>query len=187
MGSVRLSIDIDKACLLRRQYDLKAFIETGTFKLGSTLLAQPFFERIITIEGYEPRFRKNMAQMNANGSKPANVEFVLGDSRVELARALDAVDTPALLWLDAHWNGGGAPESHALGDECPLREELQAVLASKHADQHVLMIDDARLFLSPPPYPHDPAQWMTYAEIEQMLAPRVLYVLDDVIYGEPAP
>lgn len=184
MGSVRLGIDINKVCLLRRQYDLKAFIETGTWKMGSTLLAQPFFERIITIEGYEPRYRKNMASLN--GGKPAHVEFWFGDSRALLAKALAKVDAPALLWLDAHWCGNSV-YSGEVGDECPLREELQAALASKFAHQHVLLIDDARLFTSPPPSPHDPAQWMTYAEIEQMLAPRSLYIVEDVIYAEPAP
>lgn len=182
MGSFRLGIDIDRALRLRSDYHLKAFIETGTYKMGSTMLAQPYFERIITIEGYEPRYRKNMAQINGNA--PRNVEFWFGDSRTELAKALTAVDCPALLWLDAHWCGN-TEESFRRGDECPLREELAAVLASKYADRHVIMIDDARLFKGELPANHNPAQWMSFGEIKRVLRPRVPHIIEDVIYVEP--
>lgn len=183
MGNVRLGIDIDKALVLRRQYDLKAFIETGSYKGGTATLAAQRFERVITIEAYRPRFEKTAAQFA--GQYP-NLSFWYGDSRHLMAKALRELDQPCLIWADAHWCGDAAM-AHEIGDECPLKQELEAINASAFADKHVLMIDDARLFLAPPPYPHDPAQWMTYAEIEQMLAPRALYVREDVIYAEPAP
>lgn len=181
MGEVRLGIDIRKVLELRDRFGLTAFIETGTYKMGSTMLAQPFFERIITIEGYRPRFEKNVASLT---TPPENVEFWYGDSRTELAKALRQVGRPALLWLDAHWCGNST-HAFAVGDECPLREELEAVLASQYARQHVLMIDDARLFAQGQLGSHNPDQWMTYAEIEQMLAPRRLMIVEDVIYVEP--
>lgn len=183
MGNVRLGIDLQRVLELRDKYHLKGFIETGTWKGGTCTLAAQHFERVITIEAYRPRFEKTAAQFA--GQYP-NLAFWYGDSRAVLARALAELDTPCLLWLDGHWCGGGAIEAHELGDECPLNEELKAVLASKYAAQHMIMIDDARLFTSPPPYPHDPAQWPSDAEIERLLAPRVPYIEDDVIYAEPA-
>lgn len=182
MGNVRLGIDLEKTLALRDQYDVHAFIETGTFKMGTTLLVQPYFDRIITIEAYEPRWRKNLETLSSK--RPPNVDFWFGDSRTWLSEALDEIDAPCLLWLDAHWNGN-ADLSRINGDECPLREELQAVVESKFGQQHVIMIDDARLFTSPPTRPHDPAQWMTYEEIQSALRPRTCYIQEDVIYAEP--
>ena len=180
MGSVRLGIDLEKVLMLRDRYDLKAFVETGTYKGGTCTMAAPYFERVITIEGDRARFEKVSAHYA--GQFPS-LSFWHGDSRALLARALAELDTPCLLWLDAHWCGTGASDSN--GDECPLHEELAAVLASRFADQHVILIDDARLFTAPPPYPHDPTQWPTYAELEAVLAPRQLVIEDDVIYAEP--
>lgn len=183
MGNVRLGIDLDKALELRNRYGLRYFVETGTYKGGTASLAAQHFEWVYTIEGYKPRYDKLQAALGSQ--RPANVAFLFGDSRRELARVLATINAPALLWLDAHWIGD-AVTAHELGDECPLREELEAVLASAYADQHAIMIDDARLFTSPPDYPHDPAQWLTYGEIERLLAPRKPYICDDVIYAEPA-
>ena len=182
MGEVRLGIDIDKALDLKRRYNLNILVETGTYKGNTPLLAQPFFARIFTIEGDPNRYRKTQAGLT-NPAK--NITYLFGDSRTELAKVLERSGEPCLLWLDAHWCGGGAIEAHQIGDECPLREELEAVLASSCADKHVIMIDDARLFTAPPPMPHDPAQWITYEEIAALLAPRQLYIQEDVIYAEP--
>lgn len=183
MGSIRLGIDLDATLALRDKYDLKVFVETGTYKAGTTLLAAPHFDWVYSIEGDRNRFEKTQAGLG--NDRPKNASFIHGDSRHELSRVLATIAQPCLLWLDAHWCGGGAIEAHQVGDECPLREELEAVNASAYASQHVLMIDDARLFLAPPPYPHDPAQWMTYDEVVALLAPRNVYIEDDVIYAEP--
>ena len=102
MGNVRLGIDLEKTLALRDQYDVHAFIETGTFKMGTTLLVQPYFDRIITIEAYFPRWQNNLAKLG--NEVPSNTAFWFGDSRALLAEALDEIDAPCLLWLDAHWN-----------------------------------------------------------------------------------
>lgn len=183
MGSVRLGIDLDATLALRDKYALKVFVETGTYRAGSTLLAAPHFEWVYSIEGDRSRFEKTQAGLG--NDRPKNATFIYGDSRHELARVLATIAQPCLIWADAHWCGGGAAEAHALGDECPLREELEAVNASAYTAQHVLMIDDARLFTSPPPYPHIAEQWLTFTEIEALLSPRKVYIQDDVIYAEP--
>lgn len=181
MGNVRLGVDPEKTLALRDQYGIKLFVETGTYKGGTTRWALPHFDKVVTIEGYAARYGALVNDRSLSGAK--NLAMLYGDSRTELRLALELVEAPAVLWLDAHWCGPGAHD--CAGDECPLREELNAVLSSAHAERHVVMIDDARLFLAPPPYPHDPAQWMTMAEITAMLAPRRITVVDDVIYADP--
>lgn len=183
MGNVNFGPDEARTLALRDQYHLRVFVETGTYKGNTTKWAVQHFERVFTIEGDRKRFEKTQADLG--NARPSNATYIFGDSRHKLAGVLAAVHEPCLLWLDAHWNGGGAREAYELGDECPLREELEAVNASTVAARHVLMIDDARLFLAPPPYPHHPEQWLAYPEIEALLAPRRVYVLDDVIYAEP--
>ncbi len=182
MGSVRLGIDLEKVLQLHDRYDVRILVETGSYKGGTARLAAPHFDWVYSIEAYRPRYDRLTA---ARREFPANITFLFGDSRIELARILATANAPTLCWLDAHWCGEGAHDS--AGDECPLLDELAALKTSAHAARHVLMIDDARLFTAAPPYPHDPAQWPSYAEIERLLAPRRPYILDDVIYAEPAP
>jgi hypothetical protein len=54
---------------------------------------------------------------------------------------------------------------------------------------HVVLIDDARLFLAPPPAPHDATQWPDISAICRLMAAhdshRYVAVHDDVIIGVP--
>lgn len=180
MGSVTLGAPQAQTLALQAEHDIHLFIETGTYKAGTTRWAAQHFDRVITIEGYEPRYARFIAS-----GVPENVTAVFGDSRFKLAEVLRSINERALYWLDAHWCGEGATDSG--GDECPLREELDAILAheAQTGVQHILLIDDARLFTAPPPYPHDPAQWMTYAEIVNLFPARRVFIQDDVIFILP--
>ena len=63
-----------------------------------------------------------------------------------------------------------------------------AVIAP-HCPNHALMIDDARLFVSPPPPPHIASEWPTLIEIQSCLntwePTPDSYVQDDIIVVEP--
>lgn len=186
MGSVRLGIDGNLALALRDHFKLKVFIETGSFRGGTCTWAAEHFERVYTIEGYLKRWNGLIAEYGQGVAYP-NLEFIFGDSRTKLAELLTRIDEPVLFFLDAHWNGSGAIEAHEIGDECPLRQELDAINAHPFAAQHIVLVDDARLFTAPPPYPHDPQQWPTYAEVQAELLkhPRVITIKDDVIIAIP--
>lgn len=183
MGNQRLGIDPTLALHLKSALDIETFVETGTYKGGTALWAAQHFRHVYTIEGFRPRFD---AVTRAHAGQHPNLTFIFGDSRHYLARVLGDIEERTMLWLDAHWCGEGAHDSN--GDECPLVEELMAVNNHPLMSQHVILIDDARLFLKPPGYPHDPAQWPTYAEVETLLlaAPRYVKVIDDVIVAVPA-
>jgi hypothetical protein len=183
MGSHRLGIDTNLALALRDYFKLKWFIETGTYKAGTATWAADHFERVITIEAWEKRYNGLIEQFR---DQFPNLTFVLGDSRVQLERELAQVHEPALLFLDAHWIGNSVI-AHEQKDECPLREELVAINAHPYAAAHCILIDDARLFTAPPPYPHHPAQWPDIDEVMALLAahPRIVTIYEDVIYGLP--
>lgn len=106
-----------------------------------------------------------------------------GSSRVVLPQIIDRT-IPTLYWLDGHWSGG---VTGGADDQCPIIAELTAI-ADGHPDDCIL-IDDARLFLAPPPPPHSREQWPTYRQIEDaILAQRPSFsvmVAHDVIVAVP--
>ena len=71
--------------------------------------------------------------------------------------------TPMMFWLDAH-NAGQLFGSN--GDDCPLLEELEAVLSTRQP--HGIMIDDAHCFM--PPVPYDPDKWPEIWRIKALAA-----------------
>lgn len=184
MGKFHLGPDEARVLALKQQYGLTTFVETGTYKGATARWASAHFDEVYTIEAYAPRIEAWYQHPDYIHARH-NTHLVEGDSRVKLGELLARLDRPTLLWLDAHWCGDGAKEAHAIGDECPLREELAAVLADSWAAKHVIMIDDARLFTDPIPYPHDPTQWCSYAEIQMLLAGREVFIDQDIIYGLP--
>jgi hypothetical protein len=62
---------------------------------------------------------------------------------------IEKVNHPAIFWLDGHYSG----DITAKGDkECPILEELAAIFSGEKHD-HILLIDDARLFNGTHDYP----------------------------------
>lgn len=172
----------NNALSLAYQYKLTTLVETGSWKCESSIWATEHFERVYTIEAYEQRFRKNSA---AHAGKYPNLTMILGDSREELGRVLSRIEEPCLFWLDAHFMGQDI--GLAARGECPLMEELSAIGHWAYQAPSVILIDDARLFVYPPPEPHDPAQWATFEQIKHELKriPRTVYIDNDVIYAVP--
>ena len=72
-------------------------------------------------------------------------------------------------------------------DECPVLEEIEAINSSPVS--HFVLVDDARLFLAPPPIPHRPEQWPDIMTICAYMAKhssnRYVVVHEDVIVGVP--
>ncbi|MBU1173634.1 MAG: class I SAM-dependent methyltransferase [Proteobacteria bacterium] len=180
MGKYTLSIPHDLALEMRDKYGLQWLIETGTYKGGTAFWAAQNFEQVISIEAFSRYYARCKARQTTEAHP--NLELWFGDSRVMLADALAFAGGPALLWLDAHWCGDSVM-AHAVGDECPLLQELAQVNADGRG--HVLMIDDARLFIDGPDRPHDPAQWPDWETVQRLLEPRKVRVEMDVIIAEP--
>jgi hypothetical protein len=151
MGTIELRL----ATELRDELGLKRAIETGTYRGLTARALAPVFGNVVTIE-LSRELHERAAR--ALGDLP-NVEAIQGDSRQVLA-GIARAEMPTLYFLDGHWSGGA---TDGAGDECPLLGELAAI-GSGHP-QDCLVIDDARLFTSAPPPPHNPAQWPTITEV----------------------
>ncbi|REJ66420.1 MAG: hypothetical protein DWQ31_15270 [Planctomycetota bacterium] len=180
MGIVNMGVPTGIVLELARLHRATAFVETGTFHGTTTRWASDHFEIVHTIERAQGLYDLHSQEL----AKIEGVTPHLGDSRDVLPQIVRELgDRRAVHWLDGHWSGG---ETAGESDECPLLDELRCL--SGRADD-ILLIDDARLFMSAPPPPHEPAQWPTTAEICDALpkaAKRpIVQIIDDVIFVVP--
>ena len=181
MGMLELGAPFGIIPELAELCDIHSFVETGTLFGGTAKLAAHYFEKVYTIEKADGLYRKYSPGLREAG----NIEPLLGDSKVMLPHVIELLEgSPAVFWLDGHWSGG---ETAGVEDECPVLSEI-AALEGRHDD--IVLIDNARLFLSAPPAPHDPAQWPSMMEIANLLnrrsTPPYVQVIDDVIFIVPA-
>jgi hypothetical protein len=128
-----------------RAVSAEIFVETGTYKGGTTWCLLGEFRRILTIEVVtalaslaEERFRKF-----------PHVTVIEGDSAEVLPEICAKLDGPCLFYLDGHYSGGVTGMG---SEECPVIRELEAVFTHTRVPFRIV-IDDARLFGSDPAYP----------------------------------
>jgi hypothetical protein len=166
---------------LKHAYSVERFLETGTFSGSTAAWAAAHFSEVITIEA-SPELCRAAAERHR---ELAQIRFVEGDSRAVLEGIVAGLGGPAIVWLDSHWSGGA---TYGEGDECPLLHEIATLRSAPH--EHFIFVDDARLFLSPPPRPHDMRQWPTLAQVVAALTqgsrPLEVLVLDDAFIAVPA-
>lgn len=178
MGAISFSIPKPLVAALIGDLKISNFIETGTYKGGTSIWAADYFEHVYTIE-ISPELSKYAAD-HAGGK--SNIEFIIGDSRTELPKIVDKLTGIGLFWLDGHWcmNAGGKD------DECPLIDELEAI---SKLQESVILIDDARCFLGPLPAPHNSEDWPRIDEIFGFIKERfpnhTTTIIDDVIVSVP--
>jgi hypothetical protein len=149
------TIDRRLASDLRDRLGLERAVETGTYRGLTARVLGAIFENVVTIElslALYERATKKLADLD-------NVKAVQGNS-ADVLGELAGGDEATLYYLDGHWSGG---VTEGTQDECPLLEELAAIGRGNPDD--CLVIDDARLFTSAPPPPHDPAQWPTITQV----------------------
>jgi hypothetical protein len=178
MGATRMGPPPDLIEALKKQFAPGVFIETGTYRGATARWASSHFQTVYTIEA------SREAYDSARGIHQtlANVTFLFGSSPEVLRQLLPTIHAPALFWLDAHWMGS---ESFGETKECPLLDELKEINRSPNA--HFILVDDARLFLAPPPLPHKAEQWPDIRAVLDELSqkPRYTTVFEDVIVSVP--
>jgi hypothetical protein len=130
---------------IARRSGMRVMVETGT-NFGHTVAASlSSFEIIHTVELFDPLY-ENAQRRFARFPK---VKLHHGDSAHELPLILAELREPALFWLDAHYSGDGTARAAI---DTPIVQELQTI--SNHAvKNHVILIDDARLFDGTNGYP----------------------------------
>lgn len=157
------------------EYGIKVFIETGTAGGDSVRAASEIFETCITIE---------INPDATPGEFPENVILLTGNSGAELkAISKKFLGQRVCFWLDAHWSENyEAPEGKK---ECPLLDEITAI----KGHDCLILIDDARLFLGPHPWPCDYREWPSFQDVFIRLHdcfPRhTITIVDDYIIAVP--
>mgnify|MGYP001806117693 FL=1 len=153
-----------------QKFSIHTLVETGTY-LGDTIYAcRNSFEKIYSIDLSIPLHEK--AKKRFAGF--SHITLLLGDSTTVLLDVIPQLQEPTLFWLDAHYCGGIT----GLGDlETPIWRELEAIF-NHHITDHVILIDDARLFQGKNDYP-------TVEEIHNWVVSRrshwVFEVADDIM------
>ena len=179
MGIVRMGPPQDIIVRLKEYGEIANFIETGTYLGNTAYWASQIFNRVVTIE-YSSTMHQKATEKYGHLE---NIDFLYGDSREKLEEVVLQLDKPSIFWLDAHWSGGA---TYGQGDECPILDEIKIINSSTH--RHFILIDDARLFLSPPPSPHLIEQWPDITKVINTLNQideTYIVILDDVIISVP--
>lgn len=152
------------------KYDLKNFVESGTY-LGEMVYAMRYrFDNLYSIE----LSHELCLKAKADFQKFPRVKIYEGNSSQMLPMVVAELKGPSLFWLDGHYSGGFT----AKGDlQTPIVKELRAIIG--HApERSVILVDDARSFTGAGDYP-------SLAEISQLvksLDPRLrLEVENDII------
>lgn len=129
---------------LKKKYELKTLVETGTY-LGDTLFAlYPHFDKLYSIELSEHYHEKARQRFR----KYPKIELIQGDSAKQISNVVASLKEPALFWLDGHYSAGLTAKGEK---DTPIYEELTAVFSSSLP--HVIVIDDARAFVGENDYP----------------------------------
>jgi hypothetical protein len=136
-----------KRALIRRtaqEHRARVLVETGTFRGDTPAALRGDFDDIVTIElssRLADRARRRFRD-------DPHIRVFEGDSGRVLPEVLAGLDGPALFWLDGHWSGGITARGER---DTPVVAEVRTAL--EHRPDHVLLIDDARLFHDRPGYP----------------------------------
>jgi len=164
------------AAQLGQEHGIRRAVETGTFMGGGARRLSRYFDKVETIE----LSRRYAIRAKILFALNPRISVRHGDS----AQLLRPAAEPTLYWLDGHWSGGATA---GIKRECPVLDEIRAT--SPGQDEDCYLIDDARLFLTPPPPPHKQSHWPTFREISEVVAevrPRhVISVVGDVIVVAP--
>lgn len=129
----------------QHKFGYSILIETGTF-MGEMVEAQKKnFKKIISIELGIDLFKQAQKRFISD----SNILIVNGDSGKVLPKILNNIHEPAIFWLDGHYSEGITAKGNK---ECPIFEELDAILNGKELN-HIILVDDARCFVGKGDYP----------------------------------
>jgi hypothetical protein len=128
------------------KYRPSIFIETGTYMGDMVDAFLTEFEVIYSIE----LDRQLCNDARVRFRKHPHVNILLGDSGQVLTELLPRIGGGALFWLDGHYSGGITAKGAVA---TPILSELREIFSHKHAREHIILIDDARMFNGHGDYP----------------------------------
>jgi len=130
---------------LQKKHQFDLFVETGTFYGQMVNAMKARFNKVVSIEIYEPLFKINDLAFKHTD----HVTIMLGDSAKVLKTIMSWKNQSILFWLDGHYSGRGTGKGNQTS---PIIEELDIIL-SNMPKKLCLVIDDLRLFVNEDGYP----------------------------------
>lgn len=128
-----------------KRFGVEVFVETGTFMGQMVEAMKPHFRELYSIELSRPFYERAVGLF----ARDPHVHLVCGDSSEALPGILARVSEPCLFWLDGHFSGDDTARGSV---DYPVIEELRHIGQHRVKD-HVILIDDARLFQGTPGAP----------------------------------
>ena len=135
----------DEIIRLSKRYDIRNFIETGTYSGNTVYGVKDAFNKIYSIELSEQIFHL----VRDRFKKYQHIEILNGDSSIVLQEILPLINEPAIFWLDAHYSSGGTSKGLM---HTPVLDEIDMILNHK-IDNHIILIDDMKDFNGENDYP----------------------------------
>lgn len=163
---------------------LRAAVETGTYLGDTAAWLRGLFRQVWSIELSEELHKMALDKYG----EIEGLTFVQGSSAETLPAILTQIGEPALFWLDGHFSSGTIIPTGGADKQCPVLEEIESIDDHAFSGTSVILIDDARLFLGPPPPPYRREDWPTFLSLLNALRarfPRYVTVLGDVIIAGP--
>jgi len=124
-----------------KQYGLRTFVETGTYRGDMVEAMRNTFTRIYSIELREDLYRRARKRFRRH----KHIEIISGDSGKVFKTLIPNLTTPTLFWLDGHYSGGNTAKGEK---DSPIYEELAHIFNSPDIG-HIIIIDDAHCFSNP--------------------------------------
>lgn len=159
-----MSKTLTKNILQKYKNNYNTFIETGTYIAEAVKLALSVgFEKIYTID-LTDKYKNELHDIYKKDIYSGKVKFLYGESYLELEKLFKDIKYPSIIWHDAHHD----MHSDICGKyECPILEELK-VIKKSGIKNHILMIDDIRIFRSQ-------THWAKDISFE-----KILYLLNEI-------
>jgi hypothetical protein len=139
-GSLQFE-EIKEATQGRIHQNIRNFVETGTYKGDTTLMASKHFDKVFTTEIYEPLYVQSKKRAEDEGV--SNIQFCLGNSVDLLKDIVPQVLEGAVFFIDAHISGNDSSWNQV--QRVPLLEELSVILENKLGPS-LFVIDDIRFW-----------------------------------------
>lgn len=128
-----------------RDFRPEVFVETGTLFGDMTYAQRNNFRRLYSIELDDYLFERATRRFRPY----PHIRILHGDSGQKITEVLRELDSPCLFWLDAHYSGGVTAHGERM---TPIFDEIRHIL-NHPVRNHVIVIDDARLFNGTDGYP----------------------------------
>ncbi len=128
-----------------KAFGLETLVETGTFLGDAVYHLKNRFKAIYSIELSHDLAGKAQARFQ----RSPHIHILEGDSGEVLPRIMSGISSPCLFWLDGHYSGGITAKAAI---ETPILKEL-GIIFNHPSKDHVILIDDARLFDGTHDYP----------------------------------